>query len=486
MAETNPSNIRRLLAWIAFLAGAAIWFFPSDLVELIVRERPILLNRYSEDRFFTFLLLTLLLWIAAALLRSSVAFGRQLAFRVIAIGGTTVVTIFAVMIASFVLVSPRYVEQFAATLQGNDEVILEGIVRHRPPNQRFELTNIDRPEQRRSYPNPPEGYPPVPITMTIDPYGFRNPTPILDHYDILAVGDSYVAGSHVSDNQAWPYLLAGLSGKSVYNLGVSGSDPRVYLNNFVVHGVKFKPAVAIFMLYEGNDFKISPPPLVPGKMEAIGTFFRNSIRGSPVRRGMQQLSERYLEPLFAHRPVPEYERQMSWMPVALETAAGVRHYAFRPKRLLYLYHTEQQFENSAPWQGAKGVFQRIEETTARKGIRLIYVYAPSAPHVVLPLVKDRVPADQLHRFIAFVYKSLPPAEEFKQQVFDRLGAVEAVFRRYCEAEGIEFLSLTEMLQERTREGVQAYYTYDQHWTPPGNELVAQAIADYLKNHPTAP
>lgn len=486
MDQHPPSPLRRLLAWVLFLAGIAIWLFPSNLVELIVEEKPILLNRYSEDRFFTFLLLALILWVLAGLLRSSLKFGRQVAFRAIAVGVTTVGTLFIVMIGSYVLVSPRYVEELAATLQGKDEVILKGIIRHRPPNQRFELTNIDRPEQRRSYPNPPQGFKPVPITLTIDPFGFRNQAPISESYDILAVGDSYVAGSHVSDAQAWPYLLAGLRGQSVYNLGVSGADPQVYLNNFVVHGLKFSPGIAIFMLYEGNDFKVSPPPIVPGKLEAIGRFFRNSVRGSPVRRGLQDLSSRYLEPLFADRPVPAYEKEMSWMPVAVHSETGVQHYGFKPKRLIYLYHTQEAFERSVPWQGVREVFENIRTVTKKRGIRLIYVFAPSTPHVVLPAARDRIPADQLRQFAAYAHKSLPPPEEFKQNVFDRLGSVEAVFRSYCESEGIEFVSLTKMLQEATRRGIQAYYTYDQHWTPLGNRLVAERIADYLERHPTKP
>jgi hypothetical protein len=76
-------------------------------------------------------------------------------------------------------------------------------------------------------------------------------------------------------------------------------------------------------------------------------------------------------------------------------------------------------------------------------------------------------------------------EEFKQQVFAHLGSVVAVFRQYCMARGSEFISLTKMLQGPTRRGVQAYYTYHQHWTPLGNELVAREIAAYLKKHPDA-
>ena len=106
MAQNRPSPLRRLLAWIAFLAGTVIWFFPSGLVELIVEEKPILLNRYSEDRFFTFLSVTVILWALAGLLRSSMKFGREMAFRVIAVSVTIGITVFVVMVGSYILVTP--------------------------------------------------------------------------------------------------------------------------------------------------------------------------------------------------------------------------------------------------------------------------------------------------------------------------------------------------------------------------------------------
>ena len=92
----------------------------------------------------------------------------------------------------------------------------------------------------------------------------------------------------------------------------------------------------------------------------------------------------------------------------------------------------------------------------------------------------------LHQFAAYAHKSLPPPDAFKRELFARLDSVETVFRRYCENEGVEFISLTKMLQEKTRQGVQAYYSYDQHWTPLGNRLVAEQIAEYLRQHPYPP
>ncbi|MEZ5436162.1 MAG: hypothetical protein R3E67_06415 [Pseudomonadales bacterium] len=106
----------------------------------------------------------------------------------------------------------------------------------------------------RSYPDAPAGYPEFPLVLTSDSRGYRN-TDNLQQYDVVAVGDSFVAGSHVSDEQAWVALLRKSTGQTIYNTGVSGTNPLTYLNNFITVGRAFKPKTVLLMLYEGNDFR---------------------------------------------------------------------------------------------------------------------------------------------------------------------------------------------------------------------------------------
>ena len=51
---------------------------------------------------------------------------------------------------------------------------------------------------------------------------------------------------------------------------------------------------------------------------------------------------------------------------------------------------------------------------------------------------------------------------------------------HCEVMGWHCLSLTEALQKASAEGQQTYFTYDQHWTPEGNRVVANSVQVYLK------
>src|SRR5690606_28704017 len=124
-----------------------------------------------------------------------------------------------------------------------------------------------------------------------------------------------------------------------YNLGVSGSGPNTYLNNFVYFGLPLKPALAIFMLYEGNDFKeeVATEPVAPTERkqplgERIGDHFETAMKASPVTAGLRRLSSDLLERIGARRAVPGYAEQVGWMPLRLESGGKPHYYAFEPKR----------------------------------------------------------------------------------------------------------------------------------------------------------
>jgi hypothetical protein len=54
---------------------------------------------------------------------------------------------------------------------------------------------------------------------------------------------------------------------------------------------------------------------------------------------------------------------------------------------------------------------------------------------------------------------------------------------FCLEQKIECISPTKELVAATKAGQQTYFTYDQHWTPEGNKVVAQVIGNYLTSNP---
>ncbi len=483
---TMIRNRRHLLSLLLFVSSLLAWLPGSHVTKLIIENDPVILGRYSSGHFGALLLLTLVLLTAAAVMfftrRKPVA---ETVFALLMVYLSTGLSAFVLVVGSGLVNKPRFIEQPVSGVDPDTGIVLSGTVRHWIPNQRHELLQEDKPEQLRSYPDAPAGYPAFPLVLTSDAHGFRNPEQ-REQYDIVAVGDSFVAGSHVSDEHAWVDLLRQRTGQSIYNLGVSGTDPLVYLNNFVTVGRKLKPETVLLMLYEGNDFRDAPP--VP---KAAAGMKRAAIKdptlsigfltkASPVTQGLRRLTEDVLAQVGADAPVPGYADTVGFMPLRIATPAGVQAYSFEPKRLLYLGDSEQAFAASSDWQNVRDVLEQFVMLSQRDGFRLVIAYAPSAPHVVLPLAAGQIPAQQLLNFARMQGKGLPDdADTYKQQVLARLDSQENVWMAWCRERGVECVSTTRPLREAAAGGRQVYFTYDQHWTPDGNAVVAGVLAGYL-------
>jgi hypothetical protein len=84
-----------------------------------------------------------------------------------------------------------------------------------------------------------------------DQSGFRNSnTP--EQVDIVTIGDSQTYGVGVGREATWPQQLAAVTGKSVYNLSVSGWGPVQYRTQ-IEQALGLHPEVVMVGLYLGND-----------------------------------------------------------------------------------------------------------------------------------------------------------------------------------------------------------------------------------------
>jgi hypothetical protein len=495
---------RVVVAIVLFTVSLMIWIPSSDLVKLIVNNDEIVFGRYSRGHFGALFIVTLLLWIAAgiaiALRRKPMA---ECVFAVLMVYLSTGLSVFVLVIGSAFINKPRYVEEQVKTVDAEAGITLTNVVRHRPPNERYDLVQRDEPDALRSYPNAPKGYPEFPLVLTTDSRGFRNQTS-LDTYDIVAVGDSFVAGSHVSDDQAWAAILQKKLGQSLYNLAVSGSDLMVYLNNFVSLGRPLKPKAVLLMIYEGNDFRaVRPLPKAVSENPASDTSTADNsdeateqsepteskklldiaylAKASPVTKGLKRLSAEVFSAVGKEWPVPEYTVQMGWMPLAVPTTTGVQYYSFPPKRLTYLDYSPEEFVRSTDWHNARAILDTFAALSQKDHFRLVVVYAPSAPHVVMPLAQDHIPADQLFQFVRYSNKKLKgDPETYKQQVLGRLDTQENTVMAWCAEKQVDCVSPTAALRKAAAQGQQVYYVYDQHWTPEGNAVVADVLQTFFQ------
>jgi hypothetical protein len=463
MAVLHNRRPRILFVIVVVVGNIIFWLIPDNVLELVAREQHVLCGRYSRTHFA---------WIVIVALLSAVA----IFIRTAAMPKAIRRRLFALLTVLIVLVPVVVVADIALRLRTEYPYQPDIIVYHRPPNKTYRLTYEDKPEAVRSYPLTPTGFGRVDCLLSYDSNGYRN-AKVPETCDIITVGDSFTEGSRVSDDQAWPAVLARLSGQAVYNVGISGYSPPEYLAAVKHYGLPLKPRLVLCMLYEGNDFRSSEVSV------KTGVSFRQIIKSSPLLLGLNDLIIRVFGPINADADFPGQD-VLSWLPVAYPHGTNARYYAFAPKQLVELNVSWDEFASTEPWFAAKSLLRELGDACKAAGAELILVYAPNKAHVVIPLAAPSLPAEKVRTFVALrSKKELPPADTFMKQIVENLENREAVIAQWCAERSIRFISPTSVLRDYAKVGKQPYYTYDQHWTPLGHKIVADTISQYLADDP---
>ncbi len=473
--------------WIATGVVAAVnivlWLGQSALAYNIAQERDILLGRFTFDRFTLNLVVSVIslfvingIWAAKKVKTPQQK--RQDTFKVIALALSILISLAAADTALRILKAKQY-QGRADLFFRTPDTIQKGIV-------------TDVSKTAFSYPAPAKGFGDFEFTITIDNNGFRNKTDF-EKCDIITLGDSFTEGSHVSDEHVWPFLLAEKSGLKIYNLGMSGGNPVSYLELIKRFAPKFSPRIIMCVLYEGNDFRSSnfEGRKLQEKQQPRKFSFVSYIKTSPLRLGLKNLFIRLLGPLGSSRFADDFKSgkvgtghplyPVSWLPVAVPQGQEAKYYAFDFKSLRDDCIDRKAFETSGGWKGTSEKLLEIKKLCDENGIRLVVVYAPDKPHLLMPLIKDDVPKEKLYAFMSLKMKNLPTVGEITDFVCKNLDSKESAVGEFCKAQSIEFLSLTKPLQDAIKSGKQAYFTCDQHWTPVGHSIVADAAMAFFNS-----
>src|SRR5262245_36393857 len=90
------------------------------------------------------------------------------------------------------------------------------------------------------------------ITFTYDQWGYRNASE-MEKADIVLLGDSFVEGWYVSDDQTAAAQLAARLDRPVANLGVAGYGTLQELRVLKGDALRRDPSVVAWFFFEGND-----------------------------------------------------------------------------------------------------------------------------------------------------------------------------------------------------------------------------------------
>jgi len=472
----NEIRKKWLITALVLLINALLWIIPGDVAYLIAQQRDILLGRYSLGQFTLLLVLIPVSAIILYLNWSDKKNERKRQFQIIALSVSVLISILAMDAFLRLVERKNYVGQ--------------SDLYHRTPNTTQTGITKDVPEAAFSYPKSPPGFPDIKFTLTTDKRGFRNKTD-LEKYDLITLGDSFTEGSGVSDDQHWPHILSQKTGLTVCNLAMSGGSPLSYLETLKKYALPLSPKTVICMLYEGNDFRDSNFKKKTGATNTLGNFFK----ASPLRRVIKNSLIRFFGAMSAKAVADDKAevsadslKTVSWLPIAVPDGPQPKYYAFKIKALTTHYENKDKstFFNSSGCRKTFEAIGEIKKICDRSNIRFILAYAPDKPHVLLPLIKDKLTAGQLYDFLALKEKNLPPAKELMEAVLSHINTAESATEEFCRQNSIEFVSLTEPLRKGIAAGLQLYFTYDQHWTPLGQQTAADTLSYYLETTPAKP
>jgi hypothetical protein len=232
------------------------------------------------------------------------------------------------------------------------------------------------------------------------------------------------------------------------------------------------------MIYEGNDFR-STKTDEKRRRPSLSTRFKEYMDRSPVIGAVDKLLIDTFGSINSDGRL-EGAGKIDWLPLAIPQGPGARYYAFEPKQLRDLYESRDEFEADKHWLNPKGQIHEMSRLCRDTGYQFILVFAPTKAHVTLPVAADELVPEKVRAFTAISYKDeLPEPGEFLRNLLKNADAREEVVGEWCRRQSIPFVSLTASLRGAISQGKQVYFTYDQHWTPDGHEVVAQTVHRYL-------
>jgi SGNH hydrolase-like domain, acetyltransferase AlgX len=297
---------------------------------------------------------------------------------------------------------------------------------------------------------------PRPQVFTTDSRGFRNRRE-LARADLALVGDSFVEGAYVSDDETAAVALEREIPAVVANLGQSGYGTLQELKVIESVAVDLQPRAVAWFFFEGNDlYDDAAYEDALSYYHAHGTLATESSWTPDLHRfaaasfslNAFHLFRRLADPLFPNE-VP---------------STGFFRSADGEARALYFYgdaavrwdaYEQERFEKT------KAAFRRGRDEIRARGARLLVVFIPT---------KFRVYGD---------YCRFPPGSPCLSWRPWRLRADVAAF---CRNEGIDLLDLTEPMRAAAAAGRLLYAAEDSHWSPDGHRFVADLLAADWRAH----
>jgi hypothetical protein len=450
MAETDRSRRRRLAIAVLVLLVGLYWWATACLARDL---RPWAIQLTDVAIGLGLALTWASAWCGVALWHGS---GRATAVRAIA---ATLVGLEILVLVELPALAHRldYAEVLSEALgewkgPATDFVSDPELVYHRPAHEVW--MGQPRSDMARVFNLPIRA--PRPQVFTTDARGFRNRRE-LQRADVALVGDSFVEGAYVSDDETAAVALERKIRAVVANLGQSGYGTLQELKVIEKVALDLQPRELAWFFFEGNDLYDDA-----AYEDALAYYRAHDTLESPVswtpdlRRfaaasfslNAFHLLRRLADPVF-----PNEVASVGWFPFAGGEARSLYFYA--DAALRWDAYEGERFEKT------KMAFLQGRDEAEARGIRLLVVFIPT---------KFRVYGD---------YCRFPPESPCPSW---RPWRLREDFADFCRKNGIDLLDLTEPMRRAAAAGRLLYAAEDSHWSPDGHRFVADLLADDWRAH----
>jgi hypothetical protein len=279
----------------------------------------------------------------------------------------------------------------------------------------------------------------------------------MEHADVVLLGDSYVEGWYVSDQETVAARLSARLGRPVANLGVAGYGTLQELRVLEGDALRRRPEVIAWFFFEGNDLYndhefenallAGPPSQEDATPRADGltrdhgwdqrSFVLNAFRR--IRRFSHPLVSNRA-PYWAHLPRPGGRAE--------------RVYFFDYAATPWTDYEEER------WAIARAAFEEGVAVAREHGIELVFLYVP---------IKYRVYQDSIE---------IPAGSPLLR--WDVWHLLPVRFQDFCASASVSCVDLTDRLRQGVEHGRLTYPLNDTHWSPEGHAFVAAALEELIR------
>jgi hypothetical protein len=291
-----------------------------------------------------------------------------------------------------------------------------------------------------------------PMTFSTDARGFRNPTDMA-HADLALIGDSYVEGWTLSDDETVGAKLARVTERSVANLGTAGYGSLQELRVLEHYAVPLGPKFIGWFFFEGND------------LDDDQNFENAMVKSGadvPVRAAPEPLAHRwrsFVDRSFSWNALLELRRLTdAIVPNVVDTFGWFRDRDGDQHKMYFYDFYATRTIGDYERQRLRVTIQTLQQAAdecRRRGIEFVVYYVP---------IKFRVYRDSV------TFPAGSPCEQWTP--WD----LESQVHDACARAGIRFTSLTGPMRQAAHRGALLYEAADSHWNAAGAAFVADIVA----------